>query len=55
MLVPILAFADSAALVANAANDLGRVRTLWHASMINGGDDGRLGRGLPAFKGPPVC
>ena len=35
MLVPILAFADSAkALVANAANDLGRVRTLWHASMI---------------------
>ena len=35
MLVPVLAFADSAkALVANAANDLGRVRTLWHASMI---------------------
>ena len=33
--MPVLAFADSAkALVANAANDLGRVRTLWHASMI---------------------
>ena len=35
MLVPVLAFADSAkALIANAANDLGRVRRLWHASMI---------------------
>ena len=35
MLVPVLAFADSAkALVANAAGDLRRVRTLWHASMI---------------------
>ena len=35
MLVPVLAFADSAkALVANAAVDVRRVRILWHASMI---------------------
>ena len=35
MLVPILAFADSAkALVANASGDIARVRTLWHASMV---------------------
>ena len=35
MLVPVLAFADSAkALVANASGDIARVRTLWHASMI---------------------
>ena len=35
MLVPVLAFADSAkALVANAAGDLPRIRTLWHASMV---------------------
>lgn len=34
MLVPILAFADSAkALVANAAGDLPRIRTLWRSSM----------------------
>ena len=35
MLVPILAFADSAkALVANASGDIRRVRTLWLASMV---------------------
>ena len=35
MLVPVLAFADSAkALVANASGDIARVRTLWHASMV---------------------
>lgn len=35
MLVPVLAFADSAkALVANASGDITQVRTLWHASMI---------------------
>ena len=35
MLVPVLAFADSAkALVANAADDIGRVRRLWQASML---------------------
>jgi Na+-driven multidrug efflux pump len=35
MLVPVLAFADSAkALVANASGDLQRIRTLWHASMV---------------------
>ena len=35
MLVPILAFADSAkALVANAAGDLPRIRALWRSSMI---------------------
>ena len=35
MLVPVLAFADSAkALVANASGDLPRMRTLWHASMF---------------------
>ena len=35
MLVPVLAFADSAkALVANAAGDIQRIRTLWHASMV---------------------
>ena len=35
MLVPILAFADSAkALVANASGDIAQVRTLWQASMI---------------------
>ena len=35
MLVPVLAFADSAkALVANASNDIARVRTLWQASMV---------------------
>ena len=34
MLVPVLAFADSAkALVANAVGDLFRIRTLWHTSM----------------------
>lgn len=35
MLVPVLAFADSAkALTANASHDLRQVRRLWHASMI---------------------
>ena len=35
MLVPILAFADSAkALVANASDDIQRVRRLWYASML---------------------
>ena len=35
MLVPVLAFADSAkALVANASDNIPRVRTLWHASMV---------------------
>lgn len=35
MLVPILAFADSAkALVANSAGDLPRIRALWRSSMI---------------------
>ena len=35
MLVPILAFADSAkALVANASDDIHRVRALWYASMV---------------------
>lgn len=35
MLVPVLAFADSAkALVANASDDIQRVRTLWYASML---------------------
>lgn len=35
MLVPILAFADSAkALVANSASDIPRVRNLWRASMV---------------------
>ena len=35
MLVPVLAFADSAkALVANASDDIGRVRRLWQASML---------------------
>lgn len=35
MLVPVLAFADSAkALVANASDDIKQVRTLWHASMV---------------------
>ncbi len=35
MLVPVLAFADSAkALVANASGDLRQVRLLWHASMF---------------------
>ena len=35
MLVPVLAFADSAkALIANAADDIGRVRRLWQASML---------------------
>ncbi|MDE2837973.1 MAG: MATE family efflux transporter [Chloroflexota bacterium] len=35
MLVPVLAFADSAkALIANASNDIRRVRTLWQASMV---------------------
>lgn len=35
MLVPILAFGDSAkALVANASNDIGHVRTLWRSSML---------------------
>jgi Na+-driven multidrug efflux pump len=35
MLVPVLAFADSAkALVANASGDLPRIRTLWHTSML---------------------
>ena len=35
MLVPVLAFADSAkALVANASGDIRRVRTLWQASMV---------------------
>ena len=35
MLVPVLAFADSAkALVANVSGDLPRMRTLWHASMF---------------------
>lgn len=34
MLVPVLAFADSAkALIANASHDMPRVKTLWHASM----------------------
>ena len=35
MLVPVLAFADSAkALVASASRDLPRMRALWHASMF---------------------
>ncbi len=35
MLVPVLAFADSAkALVANASHDIQQVRTLWRASML---------------------
>ena len=35
MLVPVLAFADSAkALVANASDDINQVRTLWQASMV---------------------
>ena len=35
MLVPVLALSDSAkALVANAAGDLPRIKTLWHASMV---------------------
>ena len=35
MLVPVLAFADSTkALVANASDNLPRVKTLWYASMI---------------------
>jgi Na+-driven multidrug efflux pump len=35
MLVPVLAFADSAkALVANASDDLPQIRRLWHASMF---------------------
>ena len=35
MLVPVLAFADSTkALVANASDDISRVRTLWYASML---------------------
>ena len=35
MLVPVLAFADSAkALVANASHDTQRVKTLWYASML---------------------
>lgn len=35
MLVPVLALADTAkALVANAAGDIKRIRTLWHASML---------------------
>ena len=35
MLVPVLAFADSAkALVANASGDIARVRTLWRSSML---------------------
>ena len=35
MLVPVLAFADSAkALVANASGDMPRIKTLWHASMF---------------------
>lgn len=35
MLVPVLAFADSAkALVANASSDIAQVRMLWHASML---------------------
>ena len=35
MLVPILAFADSAkALVANSAGDIPRIRALWRSSMI---------------------
>ena len=35
MLVPVLAFADSAkALVANAYGDIARVRTLWRSSML---------------------
>ena len=35
MLVPVLALADSAkALVANASDDLRRVKSLWHASML---------------------
>ncbi|MYC31549.1 MAG: hypothetical protein F4X64_00030 [Chloroflexi bacterium] len=35
MLVPIVAFADSAkALVANASDNIQQVRTLWHASMV---------------------
>ena len=35
MLVPVLAFADSAkALVANVSDDIQRVRTLWYASML---------------------
>lgn len=35
MLVPVLAFADSAkALVANASGDIAKVRTLWRSSML---------------------
>ena len=35
MLVPVLAFADSAkALVANASSDITRVRALWQAAMV---------------------
>ncbi len=35
MLVPVLAFADSAkALVANSSGDLSRMKTLWYASMF---------------------
>ncbi len=35
MLVPVLALGDSAkALVANAAGDIARIRTLWRASMV---------------------
>ena len=35
MLVPVLAFADAAkALVANASDDLPRVKTLWYSSML---------------------
>ena len=35
MLVPVLAFADSAkALIANASDDIQRVRILWYASML---------------------
>ena len=35
MLVPVLAFADSAkALVANSSDDIPRVRTLWQSSMV---------------------
>ena len=35
MLVPVLAFADSAkALMANASDDIGRVRRLWQSAML---------------------
>ena len=35
MLVPVLAFADSAkALVANVSGDIERVKSLWRASML---------------------